>query len=479
MRRFNSVVSVLLVLGLLALSCADSQRGRVPERQGRIPEETTVASPGSAVAVQPIFGVAGFVRDTVPDAAVIRSLGARVTVLWLYPRAGSRFDVNYAIQFVNGIERQTGGLDIYVHLMPNARSEARGESGTGDPELPGGPELPESGAGFTVPGDMAAYLASVEELVTALKGKVTYYSIGNEVSGFSWKGTPEDYGMFLSQTSQAIKSVDPDAKILDSGMAGLSYAFTIPDSLYREGKTADAIDFLKRYTRNHAGGFSQFLPVDDEEQLKSMLTHAIAQKTIAMSDARFKEYCPYYDIFQLHDYQGWQTMEEVYDWVYEKMRANNCVKPIQAWEIGYGLDKNLPYDVNEHARSVTKILTISAAKGAQTIIYFPLSEKGTYARGLLEPDGTIGAPAKAYQVTVERLAGVMNAERLNLGEGVWAYKFQNSDKEVYVVWSADSKTVRLPIAASQVTLTDKSGSTATASPYAVPVEVDPVFVEAS
>ncbi len=82
-------------------------------------------------------------------------------------------------------------------------------------------------------------------------------------------------------------------------------------------------------------------------------------------------------------------MQEVYDWIHEKMRANNCVKPIQLWEIGYELDKNLPYDVNEHARTVTKILTISAAEGAETIIYFPWSKRGTYARGLLEADGTI------------------------------------------------------------------------------------------
>ncbi len=221
-----------------------------------------------------------------PDAEVIRSLGAKVTVLWLYPGPGSRLNVNNATELIDAIEKQTSGLEIYVHLMQNARSEAMGGSRTGDQELP------ESGGGFTLPADIATYLESVQELVTGLRGKVTYYSIGNEVSGFSWKGTAQDYGTLLSQTSQAIKSADPDAKVVDSGMAGLTYAFSIPDSLYQEGKTADAIDFLNRYTRNHAGGFSQFLPVDNEGQLKAMLTNPLAQTTIAISNARFKDYCP-------------------------------------------------------------------------------------------------------------------------------------------------------------------------------------------
>lgn len=139
------------------------------------------------LAVPPIFGVhVVFARHTTPDAAVIQSLGARVTTLWLYPAPGSRFNLNQASQLVDMIREQTGGLDIYVHLMPNARSEALGASGVSDPELP------ESGVGFTLPADLTTYLASVKELATALMGRVQYHSIGNEVSGFSWQGTVED-----------------------------------------------------------------------------------------------------------------------------------------------------------------------------------------------------------------------------------------------------------------------------------------------
>ncbi|MCM8803752.1 MAG: hypothetical protein NC833_00660, partial [Candidatus Omnitrophica bacterium] len=396
------------------------------------------------------------------------SLGARVTTLWLYPAPGGRFNVNRASQLVNMIKEQTGGLDIYVHLMPNARSKAKGESD---------PELPEEEAGFTLPSDMNAYLASVRELATALKGKVAYYSIGNEISGFSWKGTVKDYGTLLAQSASAIKSVDPNAKVLDSGMAGLTYALTIPNTLYQAGKTAEAIDFFRRCTQNHVGGLKKFLPISNESQLKAMLADPRVQKTIQLSDARFKEYCPYYDIFQLHDYQGWQTMEEVYDWIHEQMRANNCVKPIHVWEIGYGRDRNLPYDVNEHARSVTKILTISSAEGAQTIIYFPLTDKGNYARGLLTPTNALQPPSIAYQVTVAKLTDATSAEKLNLGDGVWAYKFTKGTQEVYALWSNAPRTVSLPVSASIARVTKINGETVTADLRNLMVDESPIFVE--
>lgn len=430
--------------------------------------------PVTTAVVSPVFGVhVNFSRKTMPDAAVIRSLGARVTTLWLYPAPGGRFNINQARRLVNMIQEQTGGMDIYIHLMPNARSEAMGATGVGDPELP------KNGAGFTLPGDMNTYLASVRELATALKGSVTYYSIGNEVSGFSWKGTVQDYGTLLAQSATAIKSVDPNAKILDSGMAGLSYAFTIPNTLYQAGKTAEAIEFFKRYTQNHIGFLRQFLPIDNEAHVQAVLADPGVQKTLHLSAARFKEYCPFYDIFQLHDYQGWETMEEVYDWIHEQMRANNCIKPIQVWEIGYGLDKNLPYDVTEHARTVTRILTISAAAGAQTVIYFPLSERGGFARPLLGSNNEIQPPAIAYQVTVAKLADATSAEKLHLAPGVWVYRFgRKNGKDVYVLWGTASKTVRLPIDASRVTVTDQTGRTTTASPSALQIGVDPIFVEA-
>ncbi|MDQ7828694.1 MAG: hypothetical protein QN122_02395 [Armatimonadota bacterium] len=77
-----------------------------------------------------------------------------MTTLWLYPAPGGRFNGHQASQLVNLVKERTGGLDVYVHLMPNARSEAVGAGGRGDPDLP------ERRGGFTLPGDMDSYLAA-------------------------------------------------------------------------------------------------------------------------------------------------------------------------------------------------------------------------------------------------------------------------------------------------------------------------------
>ncbi len=65
--------------------------------------------------ISPIFAVHVVLnRNAPPNADVIRSLGARVTTLWLYPAPGGRFSVSRATQMVDWITEQTGGLNVYL-----------------------------------------------------------------------------------------------------------------------------------------------------------------------------------------------------------------------------------------------------------------------------------------------------------------------------------------------------------------------------
>jgi len=461
------VLVLILILIIFIFVSLISRGGSSQPKQ----VETTPTSP--VFSVGPIFGaqVVQKVAVTPTSMDLIKNMGIKVTTLWIYPHQNGGFNAPAEAQRVDRLKEETGGLDVYVHIMPNTQSEAHNQSNTetGDPELPGG--------GFKMPVDMATYLGSVKQLASALKGKVKYYSIGNEFSGLTWQGSVEDYGKLLSETGKTIKSVNPDAVILDSGMAGQIYLMTITKTLYDEGKTQEAIDFVHKYEREHIGRFQIYLPIDNESQLNSFLTKPEVIKSIQMSDERFKEYCSFYDIFELHFYQPWDNLEQVYDWIHDQMTRNNCVKPIQVWELGYGPDKNIAYDINIHAQSVVKLLTISAGKGAQTIIYFPLTEKGARARGLLSRDGQPQAPSIAYQVTTSKLTSTTSAERLDLGDGVWAYKFGRSSGDVYVVWSTSPKTITLPITSLQVTVTDIGGKTSTADPKILTVSNSPIFVE--
>lgn len=76
-----------------------------PPPASATPPAKAIQTLGQAAPVSPIFGVhVVFARNTTPDAAVIRTLGARVTTLWLYPAPGGRFNVHQASQLVNLIK---------------------------------------------------------------------------------------------------------------------------------------------------------------------------------------------------------------------------------------------------------------------------------------------------------------------------------------------------------------------------------------
>ena len=77
---------------------------------------------------------------------------------------------------------------------------------------------------------------------------------------------------------------------------------------------------------------------------------------------------------------------------------------------------------------------------------------------------------------VNQLSGYQSAKPLDLGAGVWAYRFATPRGDVYVVWAKESTTVRLPLAVAQVTVTDVSGGTTTADPAVLPVGASPIFI---
>ncbi|HEY4721986.1 MAG TPA: hypothetical protein VII92_09080, partial [Anaerolineae bacterium] len=73
------------------------------------------------------------------------------------------------------------------------------------------------------PFSLDVYLAHVQQLVLAGRGKVNAYEIGNEPNlGMFWGGqnpNPEQYGRLLCRVHDVIKSVDPNAFVVSAGLA--------------------------------------------------------------------------------------------------------------------------------------------------------------------------------------------------------------------------------------------------------------------
>jgi len=394
-----------------------------------------------------------------PKIFQIRAMNIKATEFWLYipqyvDSKTGRLNASKLLNDINSISMKTGGLKVYVHLMTND----------------------SSGQIIPMP-DLNSYREQLIQIVTALKGKVRQYSIENEISSITWGGTPEDYGALLSASYQTIKQVDEDAIVLDSGMAGLSYGILISKSLFDEGKIEEAINFINGFYQYHSGHLREFLPIQSEADLVALFNNPVIANILTYSEARFTSYCNSYDTFQIHYYQPWSYLSQTLEWILGQMEVHHCSKPLQWWEAGYMLDSGLPYDPVDHANAVVKLLTIAASKEVGVIIYFPYFEKGAFAKGLFNNDGTSRPAATAYQLAATKLSNFDGVENLSNANGDWIYRFEKNTGNVYVVWSTHEHTISLPINAKTIRVTDIDGKITRGDPQAIPIGISPIFVE--
>jgi hypothetical protein len=439
----------------------------VPPTDTAVAPTISVSPPGPAAtlaqaaptppfsAAGPLFGVqvvvqAGNAPTSVPSPAWLKSLNVNTTVVWMYYReAGGNANawIDSEKQLVEKMINDTGFQQVEVHIMPNPRP------GTGG-----------IGPRFHMPADMTAYSSALTGLARALQPYVRYYSIGNEFSANTWAGTIADYATLLRVSGQAVKAGNPNALILDSGIAAQNYVYPIAKMMVEQGNPNGASTFVQDFLPQHTGPIST-----------AVLATTRAESAMSWLLALFTSLCPYYDVYQLHDYQGWVTMPTVYDWIHSQMRANKCVKPIQAWELGYSLDQNIAIDEQDQAQTVAKIVTISAGEGAQLINYFPLRSY-TMFRGIATNDFQLLPAGIAFKTTTGKLAGFTQAARLSLGNNVWGYEFVRRANKVYIVWSTTNSSVTLPFQGG-ATVTDINGNATRVDSNNIAVGPSIIFVE--
>jgi hypothetical protein len=189
---------------------------------------------------------------------------------------------------------------------------------------------------------------------------------------------------------------------------------------------------------------------------------------------------------QLHYLQdAWELLPEYVGWVRAWLaRAGTPHKPIEFWEIGFGWEGET-FSEESHAQGVVKTLVVALGEGAGRIIYEPYAEPGVitianppsrkFGRGLVTAEGPRLA-ATAFQTMASHLAGYQRVEALHPGDGVWLYRFETAGSDIYVAWSVTPATLRLPLAVSQVTLTDISGRASAADSTALPIGPSPTFI---
>lgn len=453
---------------IILLACSPEALSATPYR------DDMILTAGDTAQISSPFGLHGIFEAPQPTCEEVRRLGARST-WWQVPWAEVEPQQDYwdwtkSELIVRSVEACGG--EVFPKLF------SRSPWATVDYQGPGGPSFP--------PKSLADYYDFVHSFATHFKGRIKAYAIENEINspGF-WRGSLEQYQELLTTAYRAIKDADPTASVVSNGVSSRSYGTTIARELYESGKVQEAIAFYNRYyAHRRVGNFYRL--ISTEAELRSEIYSNAARRNYDFVKGHFHD-GSIFDVYQLHFYEEWDLLPELIAWVKDQMRANGYEKPIEAWEIGYAWWDEATYDTTDHANDTVKVMVTALGEGARRVIYLSYrgqikTEQGISvesARGLLDPQGNPRPVKAAYATTTRKLTGFTTVERLDLGQGVWAYKFTKPAGSVYVLWSEVGATVALPVQASSAIITDIFGQERTADPRQLLLTASPIFVEVS
>jgi len=377
--------------------------------------------------------------------------GAAATPLWLRWGDVDQGDGRYTW---DELDRQVEtlracGLEVALHVQARRRGELS-----------------------TLPPDLDEYTRFLTALVTHLQGQVRRYSLENEaVSDISWGDSPESYFQLLDRAYPAIKAADPQALVLNSGLSSAALGIARAHDLHRAGRRAEALALVQRTLAESAGGLAARSP-QTEADLDAVFQDPLAARAIAWLPLLVQHQASY-DALQIHYYGPAQQLPDLLRW----LRELGLSKPLEAWELGRRYQGQVAFDEVTHAQETAQLLATAAGEGSRFSIlvrYLDWPQKGL--PGLATRQGERPA-AVAFGLVAHHLNGFQAAERLDLGAGVWAYRFTRPQGDLYVLWTdGDRTTVSLPLDGQSVNVADIAGQTTTADPARLSIGPSPVFV---
>ncbi|KIR61128.1 hypothetical protein [Micromonospora haikouensis] len=331
-----------------------------------------------------------------------------------------------------------------------------------------------------MPRDLAAYQAFVRALVQRYAPYgVREYAIENEVNAQQyWAGSPEDYRRLVTAAAEAIRSADPQAKVVDSGMSSVAYGMGVADRLLRAGQPDQAVAAYQAYFQRRIGTRGRLIPaVADPAALRAALDNAQNSRNLAylavtekLLDDRVV------DVRQLHFYEHFSGVPALLDYLRAETPAG---VPVQAWEVGQ-FWKDGADDAAARGDEMVKVVSQLVAGGIHEVLWLPLAynpdnRAGAEVRyGLLDPDGT-QRQAGAMLAALAAAARDATVEPVH-AKGLTGVAFRRGAESTLVVWSITGGTVSLPASA------DVTGGPVGADPPArtgaLPIGPSPVLLRA-
>ena len=304
------------------------------------------------------------------------------------------------------------------------------------------------------PGWLDAYANYCKYVAQYFGDRVTYYEIWNEWNHASMGKTDPNrrdgryYAMALVAASKAIKSVNPNAVIIGGAMAGHS-----------EDWMVDMLD----YDANGDGKSDAWEAMDGF----SFHSYATDWKTCFYSFTEYDYARDYREVLEVLNRYGDASTKEI--WMTET-GWSTCIGP------GVTEEEQAAYLVQMFAWSLTipdqvdRIFWYDFMNGrdAQTLVWDPTH--GEQNCGLIHSWTNTGEDPLAYSakkgyVAACAMTSVMaNAQYVSafdLGEGVYAYKFQKDGQDLVVAWMDNTTKTQSVSFSGELVVTDLYGNATT------------------
>jgi len=335
---------------------------------------------------------------------------------------------------VDKVVSQTRALGIQLGLK--VRTGACWATKSGAQSVRGGKDKTES----VPPANMKAYELFLRRAVHRYAPLgVTEWAIENEInSAQMWRGSMADYVTLATTAAQVIRSIQPNAVIVDPGLSSSTNGLGLVNWLIQQGHGEQALQVYNTYFAYRTNRRDKLPTVSTLPDLMQVMGSAYvtsALKVVATVQNLMAN--GVFDVRQVHFYESWVNVPALLAW----LRATDPPHtPIEAWETGqYQLDSSA--SDQERALEAAKTVALMLAGGARRVVWLPLaySPTGRHSNepryGLLDPDGTA------------RPAGVMVADLVALSRGAIVMPvttpglqgviFTRGDVSTLVVWSVD------------------------------------------
>ena len=323
----------------------------------------------------------------------------------------------------------------------------------------------------TNPAWLEAYLNYCRYIVSYFGDRVNYYEVWNEWNHATMGKTDPNcrggryYAIVLAEASKVIKSINPNAKVIGGAMAGHSEAWMV--------------DMLK-YDANNDG------KSDAMEAMDGFSFHAYATDWstcfYSYTEANYPK--DFQEVITVLNRYGDASTKEI--WMTET-GWSTCIGP------GITEEEQSAYMVQMYTWALANPDTVDRIfwydfmndRDAETVDWDPTA--GEHNWGLIHSWTNTGDEPLAYSAKKSYVAacamnslfsGATNGSVCDLGEGIYAYRFQKDGKDLIVAWThKETRTLNLSFSGDLVVLDMYGNPTAYTGTAALTVSDYPIYIE--